>query len=161
VIDRLRSRWALLVLLAIAIAVAIVVAWSQARTEIQVASGEIESGLWTAWAYDPDSAPCLEIRASGRDAERLCGLTRTGVRIWRPDAPAGEASFLAGTAGDPDAETVRVTLTDGAAVEGEIAWPDETSALGFFVLSLEPGADPAQLEVLAFDGSVIDSVSTD
>ncbi len=120
-----------------------------------MASGETESGPWSAWAYHSVSGPCLEIRASGHDDERLCGLTPESVSIWRPDAPEREESFLAGTVGDRDANSARLMLADGSQVEAEVTWPDEMSGLGFFAMSLQAGAHPEQLDILASDGSVL------
>jgi hypothetical protein len=153
-------RIRLLVLTGGAIALAAtVIAWTQGPSNVQFAAGEIASVSWSAWASGSPSEPCIEIRASDRDDERLCGLSPQGVETWRPTAGGGRPSFVAGAEADHRASRTQLILGDGSRVEAEIVWSEEMPGLGYFAMSVQAGARQQRLDILASDGSVIESIT--
>jgi hypothetical protein len=53
-------------------------------TELEVGGGAISAGPWSASVSDHggDLGVCLEIRASGRDLDRLGGLDGSNAGLW-------------------------------------------------------------------------------
>jgi len=128
-------------------------------TEGQLAVGSLGSGDWSMWTTrDGGSNICLEIRALGRQTDRICGLTPDDGTMWQPDAPPGEPSFVAGALGDTSAASVRAVLADGTSLSSRALVNAGVSPLRFYVIVLPPGASLTKLDYLDASGAVVTSL---
>jgi hypothetical protein len=128
-------------------------------TQAQLAAGSLGSGGWSMWTTrDQASDICLEIRAAGRETDRLCGLTPDNGGMWRPDAPPGDPSFVAGTLDDPAAASARAVLADGTRLSSRALASAAVSPLRFYVMVLPAGATLAQIDYLDPSGAVVTSL---
>jgi hypothetical protein len=124
----------------------------------QLSSGSIAGGDWSMQvSRDTMSGTCLEIRATGRASQRICGLTPDDL-TWIPDAPPGESSFVAGTVGSPQVVTVRAELGDGTTLAAQPRVANVVSPLRFYVVVLPPGSTLTRLDLLDADGLLVTSL---
>ncbi len=131
-------------------------------SEIQIGSGTLQSGSWSAWVYDSfTTGVCFEIRSSGRDSERICDLSVDNAGIWRPDAMPEDAELVAGTTTEAAAQLALITLADGTQVEAETNEATAVSPLRFFVMTIPAGAEARQLDVLDASGEILDTQPID
>lgn len=142
----------------LAISLVLMAGCARPARQVEVGSGILNSGPWSAWVYDSyTSGVCVEIRRSGRAPDRLCHLNEDNARIWRPTADEGDAALLAGTTADATAAVARVTLNGGEPIEAEVRRAAGISSLGFFVVMIPAAADTRQLELLDDRGAVLES----
>ena len=128
--------------------------------EVRVGAGVLATRGWTAWAYrSMDSGLCLQIRLESGDTTELCGIDTNGTSTWRPDVPDG--TFVAGTSADPRAVAARVTLADGSELLAPVVPATDVTNLGFYVIAVPTGPEPAALDILDGDEAVIGSIPLD
>lgn len=143
---------------AVVLILLIVLGGCQPSGQVEVARGADAGGAWSAWVYHGtgDQGVCLEIRADGRDVDKICGLAADNTGSWQPDAPLREPAFIAITTEDGRAALARVTMADGRQVRAPVVRAPQLVAIGFVVLSLAPpGAKARQVEILDGSGVVL------
>ena len=129
-------------------------------TEVRVGAGVFGTRGWTSWAYrSMDSGLCLQIRLESGDTTELCGIDTNGTSTWRPEGPDG--TFVAGTSADPRGVAARVTLADGSELLAPVVPATDVTNLGFYVIPVPTGPEPAVLDILDGDDAVIGSIPLD
>jgi hypothetical protein len=125
--------------------------------QIKVAHGTLgEDGTWSAVVYEGggDLGVCLEIRATDREPDRLCGLRADNAGSWRPGAPDGGATFVAITSADQGAVIARTALVNGQELRTPVGAAPTLTDMRFFVIAVPPGATARAVDLLDGTGAI-------
>ena len=128
-----------------------------AHAQIQVAHGTLGAGgTWSALVYEGggDLGVCLQIRATDREADRLCSLRADNAGLWQPGGPTDGVKFVVVTTPDQAAFGARIALARGREVRTSFGEARSLTELRFFVIALPSAETPSDVEILDGNGAV-------